>query len=241
MNRISSPYDTYIARYYTEKINEKKAELEDLHAGKHKQWAIMKAGLSMKYKEHVSFYEAADKLEKERIAAEFEREQKAADSELEERLAELLDSLIQFIKATSSFFEFQYSFALAHDLVAFDDPNNKKMINAKFSKVFCFLHKNSFFQECEEQKKQAKHEFNNCDIASTSGYAYPASKKSLRRRPNELPSYSEKRMRSKNPQQVVFQLPETMISDDLEFVANSIEKAERSNTPDSNSRSSISQ
>lgn len=61
------------------------------------------------------------------------------------------------------------------------------------------------------------------------------------RRPNELPSYSEKRMRSKNPQQVVFQLPETMISDDLEFVANSIEKAERSNTPDSNSRSSISQ
>uniref|UniRef100_A0A0N5AL67 Uncharacterized protein n=1 Tax=Syphacia muris TaxID=451379 RepID=A0A0N5AL67_9BILA len=188
MNKVSSPYDTYIARYYFNKINEKKAELEEINAVKHKKWAIMKAKLSIKYKELVSFYEAAYTLEKERIAAEFEREEKAADIEFEDRLTELMDTLIQ---------------------------------------------------ECEEQKKQARHEFNNCDIASTSGYTYPTSKKSLRKRPNELLTYTEKRMRSKNPQQVVLQLPETAISDDLEFVTTSIEKAERSNTPDSNSRSSI--
>lgn len=48
-----------VFRYYCNKINEKKAELEEINAVKHKKWAVMKAKLSIKYKELVSFYEAA--------------------------------------------------------------------------------------------------------------------------------------------------------------------------------------
>uniref|UniRef100_A0A914ZL64 Sin3 histone deacetylase corepressor complex component SDS3 n=1 Tax=Parascaris univalens TaxID=6257 RepID=A0A914ZL64_PARUN len=73
----------------------------------------------------------------------------------------------------------------------------------------------TMIQECDEHKKHIEHEFHNLDINTASFSSYPVNKKSLRRRPNEPTPFSEKRMRAKNPQQVVYTLPESELLSDL--------------------------
>ncbi|VDM44058.1 unnamed protein product [Toxocara canis] len=162
--------------YYRAKIQELKAELQLLYEFRHPKYLAAIQKLDADYKEELEFEETSEKLENERILAEYEREQEAADKELEERLAELMDAMIQ---------------------------------------------------ECEEHKKHIEHEFHNTDINSATFGTYPVNKKSLRRRPNEPTPFSEKRMRAKNPQQVIYALPESELLSDLKVLNGNGEDTEK--------------
>ncbi|MFH4977803.1 hypothetical protein AB6A40_004512 [Gnathostoma spinigerum] len=78
----------------------------------------------------------------------------------------------------------------------------------------------SMIQECEEQRKHIEHEHSSTDITGTSNSSYPVNKKSLRRRPNEPTPFSEKRMRVKNPQQVIYLLTDSEIEHDLQLLSS---------------------
>lgn len=159
---------TFTERYYDQKLDDLEAEMQLLRELRHPKYITALQKLELDFRAELEFYETSEKLERERIMAEYEREQEQTDKELEERLAELMDTMIQ---------------------------------------------------ECEEQKRQIEHEFHNSEISSASSNNYPVNKKSLRRRPNEPTPFSEKRMRAKNPQQVVHLLSEADITSDLKLIS----------------------
>uniref|UniRef100_A0A0M3JS54 Sin3 histone deacetylase corepressor complex component sds3 n=1 Tax=Anisakis simplex TaxID=6269 RepID=A0A0M3JS54_ANISI len=118
-------------RYYKTKIQELKAELQLLREFRHPKYLAAVQKLDAAYKEELEFEETSEKLENERIIAEYEREQEAADKELEERLAELMDTMIQECDENRKHIEHEFHNADINSASFYSYPVNKKSLRRR--------------------------------------------------------------------------------------------------------------
>uniref|UniRef100_A0A914RQR8 Uncharacterized protein n=1 Tax=Parascaris equorum TaxID=6256 RepID=A0A914RQR8_PAREQ len=197
-----------LLRYYRAKIQELKAELQLLHEFRHPKYLAAIQKLEADYKEELEFEETSEKVRS--FPELFKRSSKVFFgflwTYLECRLA--ADGCVTVNGVMMSVLQLENERIMAE--YEREQEAADKDLEERLTELM-----DTMIQECDEHKKHIEHEFHNLDINTASFSSYPVNKKSLRRRPNEPTPFSEKRMRAKNPQQVVYTLPESELLSDL--------------------------